>query len=148
MVNQEQPKGALEEGVEEAAEELEIHLPHSNLPLPIKVIALFTLIGGLSILGSIFVDIFTPGGVGFFLYIWRIVTGAIAVFIAYGLVHKERWAVWLYGILVVVALFLNFFAALLPAAIVAYLYRERQLFRPSFFDALAVQILNSFKRTP
>jgi len=136
----------LEHDVEEVAEELDIHLAHVDLPLPIKIIALFTLVGGLSIIGNAFVNIFALSDVNVLLYLWGLVVGVLAIFIAYGLIKKERWAVWVYGILVLVALIGNFLVAIIPAAIVVYLYTQKHFFRPSVFDAVLLRIIKSIER--
>lgn len=128
--------------VERAAEELKISLPQTDLPWVLKIIALFALVGGLSIIGSSFADIFGQEKVGFGRYILRLGSGIAFLLIAYGLVEKRRWAVWLYGFLVVVGLWLNFYLAIFPALIVAYLYFRRRHFRPSLLDVWLIKQKN------
>ena len=123
-----------ESEIEKAAEELHVELPAGNLPLPLKVIALFTLIGGLSIIGSIFSDVVRPGQLSVFAYLLRLGVGVLAVAIAYGIVRRHRWALWLYGLIVAVGLFINPVVASLPLAIAVYLYLHRKYLRPSFLD--------------
>jgi hypothetical protein len=122
--------------VEEVAEDLKVNLPNVNLPLPLKLIALFTLIGGLSALGSAFADIFNPEDFTFKSYILRLIAGGIFVIISYGLVRKQNWSTWLYGIMVFVSLFINWPLSILPAIIVIYMYFNRKYLYPSIFDKL------------
>lgn len=124
----------VEQEISEVAEDLQISLPHVNLPWPVKLIALFTLVGGLSITASAFADIFSPVKVNFVFYLLRIFTGLAFIFITYGIIKRRRWSLWLYGLLVVVGFFSNPFLALFPAFIVVYLYTQRRYFVPSVFD--------------
>jgi len=133
-----------EDAVEKVAEELKIQLPKTNLPTILKLIALFTLIGGLSIVGSVFADIVSPR-TGFGLYILRIFIGIAAIAVAYGIIERKRWAVWFYGFIVLLGLILNPAFALLPLAITVYLYFKRRLFEPSIFDRVANIILKELK---
>src|SRR5690606_16618272 len=100
-----------EEVAEKISEELNVNLPGQYLPLPIRLIAYFTLIGGLSIVGSLFSDIVRPQGENPIFYVMRIAVGVLAILIAYGILEKKRWAIWLYGVLALVALNFNPFLA-------------------------------------
>lgn len=122
--------------VETAAAELQVKLPGVNLPLLLKLIALFTLVGGLSIIGSASADIFNPQKVGFLTYILRLAAGVVFVIISYGIVKRQNWATWLYGAMVIMALFINWPLAILPALIVIYMIFNRKYFFPSIFDKL------------
>jgi|GEM_PF-1486087 len=122
--------------VEEVAEDLNVSLPNVNLPLPLKLIALFTLIGGLSAIGSAFADIFNPGEFILKAYLLRLIAGGIFVIISYGLVRKQNWSTWLYGVMVFVSLFTTWQLAILPAVIVVYMYFNRKYLYPSVFDRL------------
>ncbi|MEX1063998.1 MAG: hypothetical protein WED06_01515 [Candidatus Paceibacterota bacterium] len=124
----------VEKEVEEVAKDLQINLPLGNLPLPIKLIVLFTLIGGLSIVGSAFADIFDSASVSLSFYILRLVAGLLFILIAYGLYRKQRWAIWLNALMVVIGFLINPILSLFPAVIVAYLYFKKDLFRASFVD--------------
>lgn len=126
--------------VEDIAEHLAVKLPKQNLPLPMRIIMLVFVIGGLSILTSIFTD-FVASDSSLVLYIYRLMTGAAFLLIAYGLYERRRWSVWLYGLLVFVGLIINFFLALAPALLVAYLYTQRHLLAPSFMDRLAGEFI-------
>lgn len=122
--------------VERVARELNVELPHTKLPTSLRLIALFTLIGGLSILGSIFADVVRPNSESFGFYMLRLIVGILAVATAYGIEGKKRWALWLYGVIVVVGLFINPFMTILPLCIFIYLYRERKFFAPSALDKI------------
>ena len=122
--------------VEEVAEDLNVSLPKVNLPLPLKLIALFTLIGGLSAIGTSFADIFNPEEFILKTYLLRLIAGGVFVIISYGLVRKQNWSTWLYGVMVFVSLFINWPLAILPAVIVIYMYFNRKYLYPSVFDKL------------
>jgi hypothetical protein len=134
--NQESEDRGVDQEAEVVAQELNVNLPKVNLPLPIKLIAVFTLIGGLSILGGAFADIFNSNRVNISLYLLRLLGGVSFVGISYGIIKKRRSAVWLYGFLVIIGLFINPLFSFLPAAIVVYLYIKRKHFAPSVFDNL------------
>src|SRR5258708_27682209 len=106
--------------VHKIAKKLEVTLPGGNLPLEIKLIALFTVTGGLSIMGGIFGDIVRPKEVHLPTYLIRIVVGILMIAISYGLVTRKKWSLWLYGLIVIIGLFINFVAALIPLAAVIY----------------------------
>lgn len=122
--------------VEEVAEDLNVSLPKVNLPLPLKFIALFTLIGGLSAVGSAFADIFNPEDFVLKSYLLRLIAGGVFVIISYGLVRRANWSTWLYAVSVFVSLFINWPLAILPAVIVVYMYFNRKYLYPSVFDKL------------
>jgi len=48
--------------------------------------------------------------------------------IAYGIVTRKSWSLWLYGLIIVVGLYVNFVVALIPLAAVIYLIFKRDLF--------------------
>ncbi len=114
--------------VHKIARKLEVTLPGGKLPLEIKLIALFTVTGGLSIMGGIFGDIVRPKEVHLPTYLIRIVVGILMIAISYGLVTRKKWSLWLYGLIVIIGLFINFVAALIPLAAVIYLIIKRDLF--------------------
>jgi hypothetical protein len=117
------------------SQDLQVALPGKDLPLFIRIIAFFTLGGGLSIIGSLFAeDILRPSSEDIGFYIVRIIVGAIALIIGYGIVKKERWAIWLYGALTLYAAFSNPIFAFMPGMVVFYLYTQRKFFRPSILD--------------
>ncbi|RJQ28059.1 hypothetical protein C4565_04195 [Candidatus Parcubacteria bacterium] len=126
-----------EEGeIDKVAEELNVGLPHVKLPTPIRLITLFTLIGGLSILGSVFADVVRPNTEEFGFYILRLFIGILAVATAYGIEQKKRWSLWLYGIIVVIGFFTNPLVTILPLLIFIYLYKRRKLFARSALDKI------------
>lgn len=136
--------------VEAIAKDLKVNLPNVNLPLLVKLVSLFTLVGGLSILGSAFVDIFNPARIKFITYFLRLLAGLSFIFISYGLVKRQRLAIWLYAALVLISLFVNPVFATLPGLIVIYLFFQRRFFTPSFIDVLfeksIVFIASKFKK--
>ncbi|MBU1000100.1 hypothetical protein KKE78_01720 [Patescibacteria group bacterium] len=123
-----------EETAEKIAQEFRVNLPGENLPLPVRLTAFFTLIGGLSIIGSLFADIVNTGEKTAHVYLIRLIVGLFSLGISYGLIEKKRWAIWLYGFIAVVGLFINPLVALFPAVVVIYLIFKKDLFSPSIFD--------------
>jgi len=110
-------------------------MPSGRLPLLIKIISLFTLIGGLSIIGSLFVDIGRPSGsvsIGF--YLLRLLVGATAIAAAYGISKKERWAIWLFGAITMIGFYFNPITGVIPGLVFIYLLTVRHVFKPSFLD--------------
>jgi len=131
--------------VEELSRELKVNLPSGSLPIVIKIIALFTLLGGLSIAGSVFVDI-VGESLSFLNYLLRLAVGALAILIAHGIIRKRRWAIWLYGLLVILEILSNPIAAIIPAVILVYLYFHRHLFAESFLDKFVKKLLGKLKK--
>jgi len=125
--------------VDVATRELATALPKTTLPLFLKLIALFTLIGGLSIIEGSFSGIFTRSDIDFFEYILRLAGGLSLIAISYGLVMRRDWAIWLYFFIVVAGLFINPAFLIFPAVIVAYLFYERKIFKPSILDKYVSQ---------
>lgn len=130
----------LESKAQKISEELEVNLPAKGLLLPIRLIALFTLLGGLSILGGAFADIVDSEKTELGIYVMRLIIGLLAVASAYGIIERERWAFWLYGIIVIVGLINNPWIAALPAIALVYLFIHRDLFNPSKLDKLLSQL--------
>jgi hypothetical protein len=110
------------------AKSLKVALPGGNLPIEIKLIALFTATGGLSLIGGIFGDVIRPTGTHLPTYLIRLVVGVSMILISYGIVTRKRWSIWLYALIVLAGLFVNFVAALIPLAVVIYLFFKRDLF--------------------
>ncbi len=130
-----------EENIEEESQvadriskEFKVNLPGQNLPTPMRLIAFFTLIGGLSIIGSLFVDIIHPARVDISFFILRTLAGVISITIAYGIIEHKRWSIWLYSLFTVFALFSNPFLAVIPFTVVIYLYVQRKHLNPSVAD--------------
>lgn len=134
-----------EKKIEALAGELEVKFPKGTLPFAIRIITLVLIIGGLSILGSVFTDFSIPKNGGFTLYVYRLITGIVFVVVAYGMYIRQRWAVWLYGTIVFIGLFLNFSLTIIPALLVIYLYTKRKLFVPCFLDDVSSNFFNKFK---
>ncbi|MDP3901668.1 MAG: hypothetical protein Q8Q37_01660 [bacterium] len=137
----------VKEETEKIAKELHVTLLGQGLPLPVNLISAFMLIGGLSIIGSSFADIVDPVSKSLFLYFLRFSTGIAAIAISYGLIKRERWAIWIYGFIIFAGLFINPVLTLLPLAILIYLYLNRQLFRPSVLDRISSDTYNIVKQT-
>lgn len=140
----EEPK--TEAAIDKAIKEMGVGLPVTNEPLIFKLIALATLAGGLSIVGSTFVDIVRPDSISGFFYILRLAIGVLAIAVAYGIVQKKRWALWLYGLIVLVSLIANPGLAIIPAAILAYLSFHKNRFAPCIFDFLLLNIIAQAKK--
>jgi ABC-type transport system involved in multi-copper enzyme maturation permease subunit len=135
----------VEEKLEEAAGELEVKLPKGTLPFALKIITLILLVGGLSILGSVFTDFVIPKNGGLILHFYRLLTGVAFLAVAYGIYQRQRWSIWLYGIIVFIGLTINFTLALAPALLVIYLYSKRQIFKPCFLDYLSNRFFKNIK---
>ncbi len=135
------PKETLEEEVAEVTHELHMDLPGGNVALFVKIVALLTLIGGTSVLGATFVDLFNPGHGNFWLYLLRMVSGALLLSAAYGLIKRQRWALWIYGVVVVAGALINPILAIFPAALLLYLIWRRGYFIPSVFDKAVGRML-------
>ena len=125
-MEQQLPKERFEKKIEKIARELQVSLPASGLPLLLRLIALFTLIGGLSIIGGIFADIVRPPTSTPHFYFLRVIVGVLAIAISYGIIERKRWALWLYAVVVLVGLFINPLVAILPSLILLYLFSKRQ----------------------
>lgn len=116
------------ERAHKVAGQLKVALPGGSLPLEIKLIALFTATGGLSIMGGIFGDVIRPNGIHLPTYLVRLVVGISMITISYGIVTRKSWSLWLYGLVVGIGLYVNFAAALIPLTAVIYLVFRRDLF--------------------
>ena len=132
--------------VESVAEQLHVDLPQVNIPLPMKLIALLTLIGGLSTLASTFTGIFSATEVTASRYILNVVAGVLFIAISYGLIKRQNWATWLYGLIVIVGLFINWAFSILPALIVIYLIINRKYLYPSIFDKLVTKLSHKLSK--
>ncbi len=139
-------KSSFEGKAEKIADELKVTLPASGSPLPLRLIALFTLIGGLSIIGSLFADIVKPPSNTPHFYFLRIIVGLLAIFISYEIIEKSKLAIWLYGIIVVVGLFINPIVSILPSLVLMYLIFQRHQFKSSIIDQFLLNLLTKFKR--
>lgn len=104
------------------AQTLRIALPGTRLPLITRLIVVFTLIGGLSIVGSLFVDIGRPSAsISSRYYLLRLVIGVIAIASAYGIIKRRQWALWLYAVITLIGFILNPITALVPGLALIYL---------------------------
>lgn len=128
--------------LEKAAEDLKINLPEVNLPVGLKIVAVLTLIGGLGTLGNLFANIFNTATFDLRLYILQLIGGVLFVTVSYGILKRQNWATWLYALLVCIALFINWPLAILPSAIVLYMYLNRKYFYPSAFDRWYNHLVN------
>lgn len=120
--------------LEKVADELHVNLPEVNLPLGLKLVALLTLVGGLGTLSSMFAGIFDTQDFDLKSYIFRLIGGVIFIAISYGIIKRQNWATWLYGVMVIFSLIINWPLAILPAVIVIYMYFNRKYLYPSIFD--------------
>jgi len=135
-----------EQAINKAVKDLGVGLPITNAPITLKLIALATLAGGLSIIGSTLVDIVSPSPITGFFYILRLITGIMAITIAYGITEKKRWALWLYGFIVLISLVANPGLAILPGIILTYLFIHRAKFEPSLFDFMLADLTRIIKK--
>ncbi len=115
-------------GAHNFAGQLKVTLPGGNLPIEVKLIALFTVTGGLSIMGGIFGDVIRPTGIHLPTYLTRLFVGVAMIAISYGIVTRKKWSLWLYGLIIAVGLYVNFVAALIPLAALVYLVLRHDLF--------------------
>jgi len=131
-----EPQSDIEESqvADRISKEFKVNLPGENLPTPVRLIAFFTLIGGLSIIGSLFVDIIHPAKVDVSFFILRTFAGVISIIIAYGIIEHKRWSIWLYALFTIFAVFSNPFLAIIPLGVVVYLYTQREFLYPSVAD--------------
>ena len=139
-------KDPLEGRVEKIADELKVSLPASGLPLLFRLIALFTLIGGLSIIGSLFADIVKPPSNTPHFYFLRIIVGLIAIFISYEIIAKSRLALWLYAVVVIVGFFINPIVSILPGLVLTYLVFQRHKLKPSKPDQFLANLLAKIRK--
>lgn len=122
------------DGIEGIAEKLNVNLPEGMLPMSIKIIALFVLIGGLSLGGSIFTNIFNPNSGEFSLYMLSLLAGIALIGASYGMIKQKRWALWILGVIVVFGVVRNPVFSIVPLLLLIYLYFQRRFFKPSFMD--------------
>lgn len=120
--------------VDRVSKELKIELPGGKSPSVIRLIAFFTLIGGIGIIGSLLTDIIDTESKPFYIYVMRLLVGFIAIAIAYGIIELKSWSIWLYGLIVLVALFINPLVAIFPLVVVIYLVTQRSKFTPFILD--------------
>jgi len=121
--------------------EFQVNLPGKGLETPIRLIAFFTLVGGLSIIGGLFTDIIKPSNEDYLLYVLRIILGVTAIAISYGIVERRSWSIWLYGFLTFIAIISNPFLSFLPAAVAVHLFLKRRIFYPSLPDFILAKAL-------
>lgn len=126
--------------IDDFSKTLNINLPNESY-LPVKIIAYLTAIGGLSIVGSIFADIVRPMQISLFFYIFRGFVGFLMILVGYGILKRRGWAVWLYGGISFISLFVNSTLAILPICITLYLYMKKDLFTQVDAKSIIKEIL-------
>ena len=131
----------IEGALEDAAKKLSINLPTGKSPLSLRLIAFLTLLVGVNLMAGTFSD----AKVHLFVYISKLFLGFVAVLIAYGIIERKRWAIWLYGFLAIVMLMINPIISILPIMIVIYLYFQRGDFEISIFDIFAEFLIKEAK---
>lgn len=134
-----------EDETQKVSDELKINLPGQGLFLPLRLIALFTLVGGLSIVGSAFANIVDSSATHIGIYILRLITGALALTSAYGIIERKRWALWSYGAIVLIGIYYNPVVTILPAVAFVYMYSQRQRFTMSILDYKLVEVIAYLK---
>lgn len=140
-------KNSAEDAIEETAKKLHLDLTTKNINVGLKLIALLTLVGGLSILGNIIADTVNTREIHPGFYSLRLVIGVLAIAVSYGIVEKESWSIWLYGVIVLIGFLLNPWAALLPAGILIYLYSKKESFKPFSVKIFFVEQYEKVKNT-
>lgn len=121
--------------VEEVAEELNVGLPKVNLPLPMKLVAALSLVAGLSLISSLFMGAFSgKESVTGIEYAMSLAAGALLVGTAYGLIKRQNWATWLYGLLVFMSFFINWKLSIIPLGFLIYMIVNRKYLHVSIFD--------------
>ncbi len=121
--------------VEEVAEELNVGLPKVNLPLPMKLVSALSLVAGLSLISSLFMGAFSGKDSSTGLeYTLSLIAGAILVGTAYGLIKRQNWATWLYGLLVFMSFFINWKLSIIPLVFLTYMIVNRKYLHTSIFD--------------
>lgn len=126
-------------------QEFKVNLPGQNLPTPARFIAFFTLIGGFSIIGSLFVDIVRPNDEDISFFLLRVIAGVVAIATSYGIIEHKRWSIWLYGGFTLLALASNPFLSLIPLGVVVYLFLKREYFAPSPLDLVLARGIDNLK---
>lgn len=124
-----------ERQIRKAAEELDIKLPEAKGPFGVNLIALFFLIGGVALVGATFTDIF-GSRFNVWLVVFRTAVGVVSLFIAYGLIKKLRWSLWLYGLLMIASIFFNPVLAVLYVLVLVYLLVHKDIFKKGKLDNL------------
>lgn len=124
----EQQEQKVEHEIEAVTETLHINLPFGNIPLPMKIVALLTSAGGLSIVASIFADIVRPQDTFIHFYLLRIVTGLVMIFVGYGIIKRREWSILLYGLVSIASLLINPIASVIPIVITIYLIWNKHYF--------------------
>ena len=138
-------ESSTERAVEKVAEALDIHIPKERVPLPLRILMLLMVIGGLSILGSSITDFTITSDEGLIAYLYRLVTGIGFLSVAYFIYARSRWASWIYGGITFIGLLFNFSKALVPALIVFYLYKRRNYLKPTIADTYANMLIEKLK---
>lgn len=138
-----------QKSLEKAAKDLNIEPPKSRESFGVRMLAYAMIVGGLSIIGSVFVSIFEPQH-SFNTYtgtILRIGVGSFILLTAYGILKRRQWSLWGFGVLVAFSIFTNPTLALfLGGAFVFLLYHRRHFVKGAFF-LLGVLLFISFFRS-
>lgn len=129
---------------------LHINVAFGNIPLPMKIIALLTSAGGLSIIASIFADIVRPNETILHFYLLRIVTGLVMIFVGYGIIKQREWSLLLYGMVSVASFLINPIASIIPILITLYLIWNKHYFVSGkikwIYLLIKEKITSSFKK--
>jgi len=114
----------IEKKVEEVAEELQVALPKNGEALGIRIVALMCLVGGLSLMAGMITDIVNPE-ISFQVYFLRGIMGALFIGVAYGLLKRKLWPLWVLMALVAIGFFTNPAAAVVILLLLIYLWSVR-----------------------
>lgn len=117
------------EGIEDVVEDLNIEPPGSAESYAVRLIAYTLVLGGVSVVGSVFTGIFEVPTYGILSgTLARIAFGCAIVLIAYGILKRRRWALLGFAGLVVLSAFFNPVLALFLAAALVFLLSHRKHF--------------------
>ena len=134
-----------EKKLEKVAEELQVILPKTKESLGIRIIALLSLVGGLSLIAGIITDIFSYK-TSFALYVVRFVSGLIFLAIAYGLIKKKRWPIWIMALVVIIGAFTNPAPTIVLLLLFIYLWTRKKELPAGRVDLWFEDQLVNFKK--
>lgn len=118
--------------LERAAESVDIRPPRSREPFGIRLLAFAMVLGGLSVIGSVFASVLDPAmRYGSVATVSRLAAGLFMVIVAYGILTDRGWAIWAMGLLVFISAFTNPVITILLAAgfVFLLLHRRRSWFQ-------------------
>jgi hypothetical protein len=130
---------------ERVAGQLDIRLPGNGLPFVAKAIAFLMIAGGLSLSGTLLVDVLT-GGAGIQVHLWRLIVALFIAVIGYLLIRRRRTALWLFAMAGLVGGIFNPGSLIVTVPIVAYLIAIRRWLAPGLADRWWARFTARFHR--